>query len=463
MEAGTDMNVITTDARLVYRRIVEWWAVVSLPAAFTVVLFENYFFIYGTDVLLIAPAAIGTLLAVSRIYDGISDLALATWSDRTKSRFGRRRPFVIAGGLMALGYGAFWLPPEQFGPAATIMWVGIMLILFETAMTLVHVPTQALGIEAGQTPQRRTFYRTLGLVLGLPLAIVANFVMQHLIDSPDARAAGAPWFVGAGVVFAMFSVGMGLRLKELPVEHRSVERNFVKMMREVLSVGYHRRLLGVQLVETLAFTSMAFSTPYVMTYIIEEPGRMVWMFMAYIVVAHVSQLGWITLIPRWGMKRIWLIGLAIWAFVYLLFPLVFWFGSTAYLFMALFGGLASGASAVNYAMLGDIADYDARQSGRQRQGIYITIYRLIAKLGGAAVAFSLGWTLQLSGFVPNAEQGSATIAAIFASACVIPLIGVLGGMRLLSGYEFYRNEGISDGRREFLEQVRLDLEKPADA
>ncbi len=280
--------------------------------------------------------------------------------------------------------------------------------------------------------------------------------MQHLVDSQDVRATGTPIFIAFGIALSLIVTLAALRLKELPVRHQSVERNVLQMLKEVMAIPYHSRLLAVQMTEAFAFTSIAFMVPYVMTYIVGQPEKIMFIFLAYLVPNTLSRIGWVALIPRWGMQRIWLIGLWLWVLTFALFPLVFVFGFGAYLGVALLGGIASGAASVNYAMLGDVADYDSRQSGRQRQGIYMTIYRLVSKIAGAAVAFLLGWMLQLSGFVPNAEQGTWATVAIAASTSMLPLVATLMGIRWLHGYDFYQREGLSDGNRKFIERGTLN-------
>ena len=449
------MSVYTTDARLAFRRICEFYIVNATPVYLATGLIGYLFLIYATDTLLLAPAAVGTLLAISRVYDGVSDLVLGTWSDRTTGRYGRRRPFIIAGGLMLLSFVGIWLPPENLGAMGMLLFVGAMLLVFDTANTLIGVPFTALGVELGQTPERRTFFNVVGKVVGLPATFGAIFLMQYLVDAEDARATGRPWFIAIGIIFAVTVTISALRIKELPVHHAAPERNVFRMLREVLGNRYHSRLLGVQLVESFSFTSIAFMVPYVMTYIVERPELIFVILIAYTVVETLSRIGWLMLIPRWGMQRIWMIGLGLWALTFLFFPLVFALGFPAYLAMAALGGIASGAASVNFAMLGDIADYDARHSGRQRQGVYMTIYRLVAKIGGALVAFLLGWLLQFSGFVPNAEQGVEAIMAIAASTSLLPLVALLIGIHWLRGYDFYQREGISDGKRAFIEKGTL--------
>ena len=449
------MGVYTTDAKMAYRRALGFYTLTALPGAAVVVLFNVYFLIYATDVLFIAPAVIGTIIAVSRVYDGVTDIAFAAWSDRVESKHGRRRPFILAGGLLAIAYGAMWLPPENFGAAATAIWVGFMLILWETAWTLRTTGLYALGIELGQTPERRSWYQTVMMVVSLPIAVGAHLLVQHLVDSPDARAAGAPWFVGLGVVVALITAVLGPFLRELPVQGQTVERSVWRMLKEVLGVGYHRQLIAVSFAESFAFSSLVFSIAYVLTYVLDRPEMMAMIAVPYLVVSQLSKIGWLKMIPRWGMKRIWMHGLRIWLAIFLAMPLILVFGFPLYFALGLLAGIAGGAAAVNFAMLGDIADYDARHSGRQRQAIYSAIYSLIAKLGGALTAFVLGWLLQFAGFVPNEEQGSIVIAVIIASSSLLPFIGVFIGLRILAGYRFYEAEGISDGKRDFKEEAVL--------
>lgn len=449
------MTAITRNAALAYRRALVFYALTATVGAVAVVLFNTYFLLYATDVLLLAPATIGMLIAFARVYDGVSDIAIATWSDRLESRWGRRRPFILASSVLFAFFGGMWLPPEQLGPTGTILWIGVMLLVFETATTLRHVPIHSLGIETGQTPERRSWFLTVMFLVSLPSAVVGNFLMQYLIDSGDPRGTGEPIFLWLGIGLAALTLVLGWRLKELPVDNRTVERSPWRMVKEVLGVGYHRQLIAVQFAESIAFSTLIFSIGYMLTYVLERPDQMATIAVAYMMVAQLSKLGWMRMIPRWGMKKIWLVGLRLWLALFVAMPLVLVGGFPLYLALAILAGIAGGASLVNYAMLGDVADYDARHSGRQRQGIYMTVYNLVTKIGGALTVFILGWALSLAGFVPNVEQSTPVIAAIILCSSAIPFVGVWIGLRILQGYEFYAKEGLSDGRRDFAEDASL--------
>ena len=88
----------------------------GLPVAgfsFYLMFVQIYFLKFATDVLLLAPAAIGALFGFGRIWDAVSDPLAGTWSDRTRTRLGRRRPWMILGlPMLGFSFAMIWRPPD---------------------------------------------------------------------------------------------------------------------------------------------------------------------------------------------------------------------------------------------------------------------------------------------------------------------------------------------------------------
>ena len=105
-------------ARVPLATLLSWGAPVSALAA--PLLFLQFFFLkFATDVLLIAPATVGAIFAAGRLWDAISDPIVGTWSDRTNTRLGRRRPWMLVGiPLLSISMLMTWIPPGNLSGGA---------------------------------------------------------------------------------------------------------------------------------------------------------------------------------------------------------------------------------------------------------------------------------------------------------------------------------------------------------
>ena len=110
----------------------------------------------ATDVLLMAPAVIGTIFGLSRIWDAVTDPLVGFWTDRTQTRMGRRRPWLL-GSILPLGLSFYvmWNPPTGLSSMELTAWMAFGVFLFYTAMTIVVVPHQSLGAEISNEPHQR--------------------------------------------------------------------------------------------------------------------------------------------------------------------------------------------------------------------------------------------------------------------------------------------------------------------
>jgi Na+/melibiose symporter-like transporter len=445
------MSGYTNDGALAYRRYLIYVGFTAGPIAMLGALQLNYFTLYATDELLIAPAVVGTIFAIARIYDGVTDLLIGWWSDQREGRSGRRRPLLIisAGSFIVLPL--LWLPPISLDGIALIAFFAVALLAFETFSTLYNVPFISMGIEVARTPKKRAFAIVVDRAVGIVGLVGGLALMQFLINSDDARATLPPFILGLAVILFLTTIGFGLALRELPLKQEGDERTPFRLLREMWSIRYYRQFMAVVCAETFCYASIGFGAVYVMQYVVERPELTILIFLTYFVLQYLTPMLWYRLIPRFGLVKVWLYGQYLWFLAFLLFPLVLIFGLPAFWLMAALGGIASAAGiCAGRAVLGDIVDYDAHRSKRQRQGIYTTTFLLAGKIVSAAAVFALGWLLELSGYVPGANQNTAVIAAISLSVSALPLIAVTCSILILRRYDFYTTTEKSDGLREAL-------------
>ena len=153
------------------------WAYSAPRIAFGIMgmLFGTYLMKFSTDVLLIAPAAMGALIAASRLWDAISDPLAGFFSDNTRSRHGRRRIWMFGAAIpVGLAIVMMWSPPNFLVGLELVIWMGIALIVYETASTAFYVPHGALGVELTPNYHERTrlfgyshMIAAIGMILGL--------------------------------------------------------------------------------------------------------------------------------------------------------------------------------------------------------------------------------------------------------------------------------------------------------
>ena len=451
-------GAIVQDEELAFRRYF-WGLLTILPGGMVAGLVFRYFSIYATDHLLIAPAVVGSILAAKAIFDGLTDPLVGWWSDRQNAP--RRLPFLRWGGLATFSVLGLFFPPEGLSGVGLVAWLLVFVVLWETGQTMRGVSTAALGLEVATNARRRSLMTAIFAIPGFIGAVLGILAMQYAMNAADPRAVLWPLLIGATSVWAA-TVEIAVRkMRELPKPHRTEERPPWRMVREVVSNRYHRHFIAIQLSGTLAFTSLAFAIPYVTKYAFERPDMTIFVFLLFLGASAFTSPLWFKVIARLGVKRTWMAGLYIWLAVLVSYPLALLTGIYGFLILAFLAGAGNGAArCTSFALLGDIADYDARESGRQRQGVYATLYGLVDKIGSAAGIFLLGWALQMSGFVPNEPQTTTVLVAIAITVSVIPAIGIALAIRLLGTYRFYEEQGVWDGKR-MASQAEEALATPA--
>ena len=94
------------------------------------------------------PALVSVLFGLAKLWDGVSGPLIGSWSDRTRSRYGRRRPFLLAAlPFLAFGFVMLWWVPTSLSGAALVAWIAFALFVFFGAFDLYTLPHMALGAE----------------------------------------------------------------------------------------------------------------------------------------------------------------------------------------------------------------------------------------------------------------------------------------------------------------------------
>jgi GPH family glycoside/pentoside/hexuronide:cation symporter len=427
----------------------------ALGAGFMFLLVGLYLMKFSTDVLLISPAAIGLIFGSARLWDAFADPTAGYLSDRTRSRLGRRRSWMLWSIVpIAATYLMAWSPPATLGGGVLLGWMTVAIFGFYTATTVLLIPHLGLGAELTQSYHERTrlfgfrhVFWSVGSFIALPA--MSLFTSGKL----EPRGAAFALAVAAAIAMALlilYSVA-GLRERE-DYQGRGGENPW-RAYRDVLRNPHARLLMIVYLIENLGSATIGILTPYIGEYIVGRK-ELTPVFIAFYFVPTIASVPlWIPLSRRFGKKNLWIFAMLLTGFS---FGGMFFLeeGSVVLIsVLAVLAGTAGGCGAVvGPSVLADCVDYDEHATGERKEGAYFAAWNVVFKAASGLTAMFTGIALQLSGFTPNAAQSDTTKLALLTLYAIFPLVAFLIGTALFLRFGF--------GEREHA-QIRLELDERA--
>ncbi len=425
---------VPTTKRLAYAAPAFALAVVGIP----IYVYVPKFY---TDVVGVHIVVLGYLILGVRLFDAVTDPLIGFISDRTRTRFGRRRPFIAGGALMlALSITFLFNPPEQ-SPTFETVWFGTWIFCVFLFWTLVEVPYESLGPEITFDYHERIAlfaWRDGALIAGTLIAAGSPALVSRLLDlsnTPADERSKFFWIAGIYaplvVIFCWWCIsaireqnpkGDPLR-PGLWKEFRTVLQNrpFV-----ILIISYTIAAFGSNLPATLIL--------FYVEYVLQSKAADLFLAL-YFLTGIVFLPGWVFLGKRTGKKVAWILSMLIntgaFVGVFFLGP-----GDThIYGILVFFSGIGFGATiALPSAMQADVIDYDELLTGERREGHYIGLWSITKKL---AAALGVGAALTLlgrAGYEPNRVQPDQVILMLRLLYALIPSLCNLLALLIVLAY-----------------------------
>lgn len=358
------------------------------------------------------PTLLGLALTLPRLWDAMIDPLVGNISDNFRSRFGRRRPFIVAGALaMGLAYGLIWMVPPDWSEAAKLAYFTVTAFLFYTCYAVFSVPYQALTYEISPDYNDRTrvmanytaWYKVGDLSYGwiFPLSQLAIFATPII----GIRTVG--WSVGI-FILAMIGLIPGLLGRER-VFHKAVPKAPAPLRESVLTAIQHKALLIVialcllKVVPSMLASSM---DHYLLVYYMNGGDVALgtsWkaaLSTAYGVVGLVTIPVLAAVANRWGkpvaMAAVYgLVVIAGFGKWFLFVPGHTWIVLCDALFSA---PIWVGLSMLLPSMIADICDEDELNTGHRREGVFGAMYNWVVKFGISFAFLGTGLLLDIVGF-----------------------------------------------------------------
>jgi oligogalacturonide transporter len=405
--------------------VLQWWRKIGyglgdIYGGGSGVLVSFYYLIFLTDVIQIRPALAGTVILISKIYDAITDPFEGIIADRTRTRLGRRRPYLIIGiPLIFLSFFALFYPIDFETEYARFIFVIITYLFFSTVISIVMLNYNAVQSEMSLDYNERTslssiriFFSTFSSIFAalLPLEIVKIF--------PDIRTGYIAMGTIFGAFFALPFVITVISINERKEFQKPIDPiSFSKFLKTYIAPFKMRTfviLLMMYLFTFVAMDTVSSIVVFYMKYYLLRGSEASYVSGA-LLISQVVGLPFYTWLSRHTNKNVGFVpGAIIWITVtltsFLLSPNSNFI--MIYLYAAAVGFGISGIIVMVYAMFPDIPDVDELISNQRREGSYAAIVTFMRKTSSAFALFLVSSALDFSGYVKPVEEINSGITRI---------------------------------------------------
>ena len=418
-------------------------------------LFGSYLMIFYTDVFGLPAAVVGTLFLVTRVWDSAFDPIVGVVADRTHSRWGKFRPYLLflAIPFSVIGVLTFVTPP--FGDNGKLIYAYVTYSLMMMVYSAINVPyASLLGVMSDNPKERNTLstYRMAFAYIGSFIALLlfmplVNFWSGH---SKEIAAQQQGWTLAVAVIAVMCAllfIGCFAFTRE---RVKALHEKQAPLKEDLKDLWKNRPwwiLLGAG-VAALVFNSIrdGATVYYFKYFIVEEDFQTISFFGVsfvlsglYLSVGQIANIAGVILAApvsnRIGKKQTYMGSMAIATVLSILF---FWFDkdnlALIFTFQILISICAGSIFPLLWSMYADCTDYSELKTGNRATGLIFSSSSMSQKFGWAIGSALTGWLLSYFGFVANEVQQAEAIQGIKMFMSFLPAAGTLLSIVFISMY-----------------------------
>lgn len=402
---------------------------------------------YYTDVLGLGASTAGFIYMAALVWDGLIDPVMGVIANRTRTRFGRYRPYILfASPLLALSFVAMFLPVGLAG-APLVAWALFTHMLFRTAYTIVSIPYGALSAEmTGDSAERAGLAAArvmFGTVAGFGVALATLPLVRILGDGDRAHG-----FLLLSMLYGLASVVAFLitflATREEPERAARHEPSLADISRMLVANRPFQIVVLAIIVASIGSVFTSKTLVYFATYRLGDPelaGRLFALLVGAIVLLTPA---WLWVARRTSKRFVWITG----GLIGVVAGLLLWAydGQDPRIVAAIFLLSAIGTSGIPFtfwSMIPDTVEYGEWLTGARSEGSIFGLVSLAQKVALGVGVGAVGVALDGIGYRPNQPQTDAAILGLHAMVSLVPACFGLAAVALIS---FYRLDGPLHGR-----------------
>ncbi|MDE0155532.1 MAG: glycoside-pentoside-hexuronide (GPH):cation symporter [Gammaproteobacteria bacterium] len=401
---------------------------------------------FATDYLGVAAITWGYIYLGAKIYDAVTDPVMGVISDHTRSRWGRRRPYLLIGGLVsAIAFYGLFHAPDTVANNHAVLLLALLMLLYSTGYTIFNVPYMAMPAEMTSDYHARSHLVSFrvyaigfGTIAGLSLA---PLLIGSMGGGKQGHESMATIYALAILATAVACFIMTRSAKQTS-PRADASLGFAHRMKLIATNRPFLLLIGVKFTQ---LAGLAINQAALVYFIVHVLGRGYAFLGIYGLIASICLL----LAPplclfagrRYDKRLVFIYSSLFYAAIMLTWLFSGPEETTSMLLLrgALLGLSGGAMLMMGQAMLPDTIGYDHARSGLNREGVFAGIYTTAEKLafatGGALAAFVLGYMGYQSSTTGYAQQPDSAIVAIYLCMGVLPAVMVLLSCLFLYFYD----------------------------
>ena len=437
----------------------------DLGFSLTNTILSVYFALFLTDVVGVKPSIAAIAIFVGSTWDYVNDPIVGYISDRTRSRWGRRRPFLLFGALpFAATFLLLWWKPPFVSPVSLGIYYSIVFALYDTAATFVYMPYFALTPELSSDYDERTgltstrmFFSILGSLIAftLPLWVVSGFHPEHA--NRVLLMGGIFGFLSAVPLFLVF-----LNTRERP-EFMNKEQTLG--IKDSIKATWQNRPFVFGLIMFM-FNGVTMSIIqvillYYVKYVVNREAQSDIIMATIFVVAMLVLPFWVWVSKRLNKRWAYISGVSFLAVILIILATLT--PATSFVFIMVLCVLAGiGVSAMHvmpWAILPDAIEYGEWKTGERQEGMFYSSITLAQKIATSIAVPAALLVLEVTGYIPNsATQPASAISGIRLVSGLIPAFTISMGILFTILYPLGRDD-FKKISRELEERRKAQAEK----
>ena len=420
------------------------YAIGDLGISLAYFAFGFFFLFYLTDVVGMSAALAGTVILIGKLWDGVNDPLVGVLSDRTRSRKGRKRVYLIYGAVpFGASFALLWWIPTEATTQVTFAVATALVLLFATTYSLVGVPYQALVPVMTTDYDQRTrlvgfkaMFSAIGTIIGGGIALVVS--SQNGVESAlRGMAVGFGAFCAISLLVAARAVRETETGRGVPITPVPLSRYFALAFERNVST-----LLGFKILGAVATGVLTAVLPFFALHVVDSGTAATMSLAAYTIVAAALVPVWNRLTHRIDKRRLVMISNASAAVVLLAIGFL---ASSDSLIVFLGGSVLLGAAMSAYvfippSLVPDLVDWYEFEHGERHESVFFGLWMTVHQLGLGIAGFLLGVFLEMFGYVSGADAQSAeAVQGVRLAFALIPGFFLVLAAILLQRYSINRD------------------------